>query len=164
MFDEISGILSTLFDIRNLRKDGYIMIDFNKKRIGALILEKIGTSSECYEAFDQKRAVLRFDKAAGSSSSDESDKIVIDRLEEERNYIVYAIVPDTDGTLLYLVVTDDMVKRVNINIEYGNDPFDSVLKKNEDGSAYMLSACADTPEAAIRIVDIAVDNGILYCL
>lgn len=141
------------------------MTDFNKKRIGALILENIGAAAECYEAFGEKRAVLRFDKAAGSSvPSDESDKTVIDRLEEERNYIVYAIVPDTDGTLLYLVVTDDMVKRVNINIEYGNDPFDSVLKKNEDGSAYMLSACADTPEAAVRIVDIAVENGILYCL
>ena len=105
------------------------MADFNKKHIGALILEKTGAAPECAEIFEEKRTALRFDVSGTYAPVSGEDKIVTDRLEEERNYLPYAVITAEDGSPLYLVVTDDIVKLVNINIEYGNDPFDSVLKK-----------------------------------
>ena len=69
-----------------------------------------------------------------------------------------------DGSPLYLVVTDDIVKLVNINIEYGNDPFDSVFKKTEDGRGYILHACGSAPDAKLQTVEVTAENGILCCL
>lgn len=140
------------------------MADFNKKHIGALILEKTGAAHECAEMFEEKRTALRFDAAGTYAPVSGEDKIVTDRLEEERNYLPYAVITAEDGSPLYLVVTDDIVKLVNINIEYGNDPFDSVLKKTEDGRGFILHACGSAPDAKLQTVEVTAENGILCCL
>lgn len=140
------------------------MADFNKKHIGALILEKTGAAPECAEIFEEKRTALRFDVSGTYAPVSGEDKIVTDRLEEERNYLPYAVITAEDGSPLYLVVTDDIVKLVNINIEYGNDPFDSVLKKTEDGRGYILHACGSAPDAKLQTVEVTAENGILCCL
>lgn len=140
------------------------MADFNKKHIGALILEKTGAAPECAEIFEEKRTSLRFDASGTYAPVSGEDKIVTDRLEEERNYLPYAVITAEDGSPLYLVVTDDIVKLVNINIEYGNDPFDSVLKKTEDGRGYILHACGSAPDAKLQTVEVTAENGILCCL
>ena len=140
------------------------MADFNKKHIGALILEKTGAAPECAEIFEEKRTALRFDVSGTYAPVSGEDKIVTDRLEEERNYLPYAVITAEDGSPLYLVVTDDIVKLVNINIEYGNDPFDSVLKKTEDGRGYILHACGNAPDAKLQTVEVTAENGILCCL
>lgn len=140
------------------------MADFNKKHIGALILEKTGAAPECAGIFEEKRTALRFDASGTYAPVSGEDKIVTDRLEEERNYLAYAVITAEDGSPLYLVVTDDIVKLVNINIEYGNDPFDSVLKKTEDGRGYILHACGSAPDAKLQTVEVTAENGILCCL
>lgn len=140
------------------------MADFNKKHIGALILEKTGAAPECAEIFEEKRTALRFDVSGTYAPVSGEDKIVTDRLEEERNYLPYAVITAEDGSPLYLVVTDDIVKLVNINIEYGNDPFDSVLKKTENGRGYILHACGSAPDAKLQTVEVTAENGILCCL
>ena len=140
------------------------MADFNKKHIGALILEKTGAAPECAEIFEETRTALRFDASGTYAPVSGEDKIVTDRLEEERNYLPYAVITAEDGSPLYLVVTDDIVKLVNINIEYGNDPFDSVLKKTEDGRGYILHACGSAPDAKLQTVEVTAENGILCCL
>ena len=140
------------------------MADFNKKHIGALILEKTGAAPECAEILEEKRTALRFDASGTYAPVSGEDKIVTDRLEEERNYLPYAVITAEDGSPLYLVVTDDIVKLVNINIEYGNDPFDSVLKKTEDGRGYILHACGSAPDAKLQTVEVTAENGILCCL
>ena len=63
------------------------MADFNKKHIGALILEKTGAAPECAEIFEEKRTALRFDASGTYAPVSGEDKIVTDRLEEERNYL-----------------------------------------------------------------------------
>ena len=141
------------------------MADFNKKHIGALILKNTGAAPECAELFEEKRAALRFDKAAGSYAPvSGEDKEVTDRLEEERNYLPYAVIDGPDGSPIYLVVTDEIVKLANINIEYGNDPFDGVLKKTEDGRGYILHGCGGASDAKLQTVNVAAENGMLYCL
>ena len=138
------------------------MADFNKKHIGALILEKTGAAPECAAMFEEKRTALRFDDTAGTYAPvSGEDKVVTDRLEEERNYLPYAVITAADGSPLYLVVTDDIVKLANINIEYGNDPFDSVLKKTEDGRGFILHACGSAPDAKLQTVEVTAENGIL---
>lgn len=141
------------------------MAVFNKKHIGAMILRNTGAAGEYADSFEADRSVMYYpaDGAPAESVSSE-DKSVIDRLEEERNYITYAVIAAADGSKLYLVVTDEVVKRVNINIEYDADPFDGVLRPGENGSGYLLSACADTPEAAVMHISVAADNGLLHCI
>ena len=112
----------------------------------------------------KKRTALRFDASGTYAPVSGEDKIVTDRLEEERNYLPYAVITAEDGSPFYLVVTDDIVKLVNINIEYGNDPFDSVLKKTEDGRGYILHACGSAPDAKLQTVEVTAENGILCCL
>ncbi len=141
------------------------MADFNKKHIASLILEKTGAAPECAEIFREKRTAFRFDKAAGTYAPvSGDDKVVTDRLEEERNYLTYAVIDGTDASPLYLVVTDELVKLANINIEYGNDPFDGVLKNTEDGRGFILHACGSAPDARLQTVEVTAENGILCCL
>lgn len=148
-----------------VRKEVNAMADFNKKYIGSLILEKTGAAQECADMFREKRTALHFDTGAGAYSPlSESEKLVADRLEEEKNYLTYAVIAAADGSPLYLVVTDEIVKLTNINIEYGNDPFDGVLKKTEDGQGFILHACGDAPDAMLQTVEVTAKNGILSCL